>query len=79
MFWVLGSLRKERKQGWPKKRRLSFYRRRFFIFFWERVLNHECRGAYSIEGYKEVFVWFGGKATERGGALSSEATSYRTG
>ena len=79
MFWVLGSLRKERKQSWLKKRRLSFYRRRFFIFFWERVLNHECRGAYSIEGYKEVFVWFGGKATERGGALSSEATSYRTG
>ena len=79
MFWVLGSLRKERKQGWPKKRRLSFYRRRFFFFFLGGGLNHECRGVYSVEGYREVFVWFGGKATERGGALSSEATSYRKG
>ena len=29
-------------------------------------MNHECRGAYFVEGYREVFVWFGGKATGGG-------------
>ncbi|RVW59806.1 Transcription factor TGA2.3 [Vitis vinifera] len=41
MFWVLGSLRKERKK----------------------------------EGYREVFVWFGGKATGKGGSSFCEATT----
>ena len=74
-----GKLERRKEARLAKEEETEFLQKKIFYFFLEGVLNHECRGAYFVEGYREVFVWFGGKATGGRGALSGEATSYRKG